>query len=105
MKKIAQNTISAGLAYEVIRTPLITEKATFLTQNNQYSFKVSTSATKDEVKAAVEKIFKVEVLSVNTINAVGKAKVFKGHRGRRSDYKKAIVRLKAGQTIDVSVGI
>ena len=105
MKKIAQNTISTGFAYEVIREPLITEKATFLTQNNQYSFKVATSATKDDVKSAVEKIFKVEVVSVNTINAAGKLKVFKGRRGRRSDYKKAIVRLKAGQTIDVSVGI
>ena len=105
MKRIEQNKISASWAYEVIRSPLITEKATLLTQNNQYSFKIAMDATKDEVKAAVEKIFKVEVVSVNTIKAIGKAKVFKGHRGRRSDYKKAIVRLKAGQTIDVSVGI
>jgi large subunit ribosomal protein L23 len=105
MKKVEKNTISTGVAYDVIRTPLITEKATFLTQNNQYSFKVASNASKDDVKAAVEKIFKVEVVSVNTINAAGKLKVFKGHRGRRSDYKKAIVRLKAGQTIDVSVGI
>lgn len=105
MKNIAQKKISAGLAYEVIRTPMITEKATLLTQNNQYSFKVATDATKNEIKLAVEKIFKVDVVSVNTINAPGKLKIFKGHRGRRSDFKKAIVRLKAGQTIDVSVGI
>ncbi|HCI48536.1 MAG: 50S ribosomal protein L23 [Alphaproteobacteria bacterium RIFCSPLOWO2_01_FULL_45_8] len=105
MKKIEPNKISVGLAYDIIRTPLITEKATFLTQNNQYSFKVATDATKKEVKAAVEKIFKVAVVSVNTMNAAGKLKVFKGRRGRRSDYKKAIVRLKAGQTIDISVGI
>lgn len=105
MKKIVQNKISSGAAYEIIREPLITEKATFLTQNNQYSFKVSMDATKNDVKAAVEKVFKVDVVSVNTVNAAGKLKVFKGRRGRRSDYKKAIVRLKAGQTIDVSVGI
>ena len=105
MRKIEKNTISSSWAYEVIREPLITEKATFLTQNNQYSFKVLMPATKKDIKEAVEKIFKVDVVSVNTIKTFGKSKVFKGHRGQRSDYKKAIVRLKAGQTIDSSVGI
>ena len=105
MRKIEKNTISSSWAYEVIREPLITEKATFLTQNNQYSFKVLIVATKKDIKEAVQKIFKVDVVSVNTIKTLGKSKVFKGHRGQRSDYKKAIVRLKAGQTIDSSVGI
>lgn len=105
MKKIEKNLISASKAYEVIRAPLITEKATFLTQNNQYSFEVLISATKRDIKNAVQKIFKVDVVSVNTATAIGKEKIFKGHRGHRSDYKKAIVRLKPGQTIDASVGI
>ncbi len=92
-------------AYDVIRTPLVTEKATNLTQFNQYSFKVLNEATKPEIKQAVEQLFKVDVLAVNTVVVKGKKKVFKGRRGQRSDYKKAIVRLKVGQTLDVSVGI
>ena len=92
-------------AYDVIRAPLITEKATNLTQFNQYSFEVLREATKPEIKQAVEQLFKVDVLAVNTAIVKGKKKVFKGRRGQRSDYKKAIVRLKVGQTLDVSVGI
>ncbi len=92
-------------AYDLIQSPVITEKATFLSQFNQYSFRVLPAATKLSVKQAVAQIFKVDVLSVNIINVPGKAKIFKGKRGQRSDFKKAIVRLKAGHTIDVSVGV
>ena len=105
MKSVMKKSITSEAAYDIVRTPLVTEKATYLTQNNQYAFKVMKSATKREIALAVEKIFKVDVVSVNTINVFGKRKVFKGHRGVRSDFKKAIVRLNAGQTIDASVGV
>ena len=105
MTKRALKSITAESAYDIIKSPLITEKATFLTQNNQYSFKVDTRANKDEIAKAIAKIFKVDVLSVNTVNVFGKKKVFKGHHGVRSDFKKAIVRLKQGQTIDANVGV
>lgn len=97
--------LSLSSAYDVVRTPIITEKATFLSQYNQYSFKVSSSATKPMIAEAIHQIFKVDVVSVQTVNVHGKSKVFKGRHGVRSDFKKAIVRLKPGQTIDASVGI
>ena len=90
---------------EVIRRPIVTEKATNLSQFNQYVFEVARWASKPEVKAACEKLFKIEVLCVNTILNKGKKKVFKGRRGQRSDFKKAIVTVKQGQTIDISAGI
>ncbi len=91
--------------YNTILRPLITEKATMATQHNQVGFWVLPSATKPEIKAAVEALFKVEVTKVNTISLPGKKKVFKGRRGERSDRKKALVTLKAGQTIDISTGL
>lgn len=103
-----ENNKNAGMAlkkYDIVLHPLVTEKATALTQYNQYSFKVALTATKKELKKAVEELFKVNVLTINTLRVMGKKKVFKGRFGRRSDYKKAIVRLKSGQTIDMSVGI
>ena len=103
--KTAGTKLSLTSAYDVVRTPIITEKATFLSQYNQYSFKVSSTATKPMIASAVSQLFKVDVVSVQTVNVHGKSKVFKGRHGVRSDFKKAIVRLKAGQTIDVSVGI
>jgi large subunit ribosomal protein L23 len=91
--------------YDVIVCPIITEKATALSENNQVVFKVTKTATKPQIKAAVEKLFDVKVKSVNTMNTEGKKKVFKGRRGQRSDVKKAIVTLESGQSIDVTTGL
>ena len=91
--------------YDTIIAPIITEKATLLSDQNKIVFKVPLAATKDEVKAAIEALFKVKVVSVNTIRVKGKTKRFKGVEGRRSDVKKAIVTLAAGQSIDVTTGL
>lgn len=91
--------------YDIIRTPVITEKATNLSEYNQVIFRVPLGATKREVRAAVEGLFNVEVRAVNTIRVAGKLKRFRGHIGRRSDYKKAVVTLGKGQRIDVTTGI
>jgi len=106
-KKMTRNEtkFSKERLLEVIRRPLITEKATLASQYNQYGFVVATDATKPEVKKAVEELFKVKVTAVNTILSKGKEKRFKGRIGKRSDMKKAFVTLEAGQTIDLSVGI
>lgn len=91
--------------YDTIIAPVITEKSTLLSDQNKVVFKVPLAATKDEVKAAVEALFKVRVLSVNTIRVKGKTKRFRGIEGKRSDSKKAIVTLAAGQSIDVTTGL
>ena len=91
--------------YDIIRTPVITEKATNASEHNQVIFRVPLTATKREVKAAVEGLFNVKVTAVNTIRVMGKAKRFRGRLGRRSDAKKAIVTLGEGQRIDVTTGI
>ncbi len=91
--------------YDIIRTPVITEKATNASEHNQVIFRVPLTATKREVKAAVEGLFNVKVNAVNTIRVMGKLKRFRGRLGRRSDYKKAIVTLGQGQRIDVTTGI
>jgi large subunit ribosomal protein L23 len=91
--------------YDVIRSPVITEKATMGSEHGQVTFKVALDATKPEIKAAVEALFKVEVKAVNTLIAKGKTKMFKGVPGRRSDVKKAIVTLAPGATIDVTTGV
>lgn len=91
--------------YDTLIAPLITEKATLLSEQNKVVFKTPLTATKDEIKAAVEKLFKVKVVSVNTIRQKGKNKVFRGIRGKRSDIKKAIVTLREGDTIDVTTGL
>lgn len=87
--------------YEVVREPLITEKATLGSEHGQVSFRVPMKASKPEVKEAIEAIFGVKVKAVNTSIQKGKNKRFRGILGRRSDAKKAIVTLEAGQTIDV----
>ena len=92
-------------AYDVILSPVITEKATAASEVNQVVFKVRRSATKPEIKAAIEELFKVKVVSVNTIVRKGKAKTFRGIKGRQQDVKKAIVRLAEGDRIDVTTGI
>jgi large subunit ribosomal protein L23 len=91
--------------YDVIVSPVITEKATLLSEQNKVVFKVRKDATKPQIKAAVEKLFDVKVKSVNTILTEGKMKVFKGRLGQRSDVKKAIVTLAEGQKIDVTTGL
>ncbi len=96
---------SQGRIYELIRNPVITEKATLLSEFNQVSFNVPLDATKPEIRAAVENLFKVKVTAVNTLRTKGKVKRFRGRLGRRSDTKKAIVTLAEGQSIDVTTGV
>ena len=91
--------------YDVIVSPIITEKATTLSEHNKVVFRVRSDATKPQIKEAVEKLFDVKVKSVNTLVNKGKVKVFRGTRGQRSDVKKAIVTLVEGQTIDVTTGL
>ena len=88
--------------YGVILAPVITEKATAGSAHNQVTFRVRKDADKPLIKAAVEGLFNVKVLAVNTINVGGKVKRFKGRLGKRSDWKKAIVSLAEGQSIDVT---
>ncbi|MGE4409397.1 MAG: 50S ribosomal protein L23 [Sphingomonadales bacterium] len=88
--------------YDVILAPHITEKATLLSENNAVVFKVAGDATKPEIKAAVEALFGVTVKGVNTIVQKGKVKRWKGKPYTRSDFKKAIVTLAEGQSIDVT---
>lgn len=91
--------------FEAIRTPVITEKATMGSQYNQYTFRVPVDARKDEIRNAVEAVFKVKVVKINTSIQLGKTKVFKGRKAFRSDRKKAIVTLDKGQTIDIATGV
>ncbi len=91
--------------YDVILRPIITEKSTRLSEHNQVVFAVRKDASKPEIKAAVEAIFKVKVEAVNTLVLKGKSKRFRGRPGRRSDVKKAIVTLAEGHSIDVTTGI
>jgi large subunit ribosomal protein L23 len=91
--------------YDVIVSPVITEKATNLSEQNKVVFKVKSDATKPQIKEAVEKLFDVKVTSVNTLVTKGKVKMFRGTRGQRSDVKKAVVTLEEGQTIDVTTGL
>jgi large subunit ribosomal protein L23 len=101
----ARPQLSRQQMYDIIRAPIITEKATNVSEHNQVIFRVPLSATKREVRAAVEGLFNVEVRAVNTIRVAGKLKRFRGRLGRRSDYKKAVVTLGKGQRIDVTSGI
>lgn len=91
--------------YDVIVAPHITEKATLASEHNAVVFKVVDSATKPQIKAAVEALFDVKVVSVNTLTQKGKTKRWKGRPYKRSDFKKAVVRLAEGQSIDVTSGI
>ena len=97
--------ISKERMYQTILSPLITEKATALSEQNQVVFKVQIDATKPEIKAAVEGLFNVKVLAVNTMVVKGKTKRFRGREGQRSDWKKAMVRLAEGQSIDLTTGL
>lgn len=103
--KNAANKPSSERMYELIRTPVITEKATLLSEFNQVTFRVPVDANKHEVRSAIEELFKVKVTAVNTIRQQGKAKRFRGRPGVRNEYKKAIVTLAEGQSIDITTGI
>ncbi|MGB0907791.1 MAG: 50S ribosomal protein L23 [Maricaulaceae bacterium] len=91
--------------YDAIVSPVITEKSTILSENNQVVFEVPVTATKPEIKEAIEQLFSVSVTAVNTMKTKGKAKRFRGIAGRRKDVKKAIVTLKDGDTIDIATGL
>jgi large subunit ribosomal protein L23 len=91
--------------YDLIVAPIITEKATAASEHNKVIFKVRKDATKPEIKAAVERLFDVKVEAVNTLVRKGKKKVFKGIRGIQSDFKKAVVTLAEGDSIDVTTGL
>ena len=97
--------ISKERMYDVVRAPVITEKATMGSEFRQVTFKVPLDATKPEIKAAVEGIFGVKVSAVNTLITKGKVKRFRGRIGVRSDVKKAIVTLAEGHSIDVTTGV
>jgi large subunit ribosomal protein L23 len=91
--------------YDIIRAPVITEKTTLLSEHNKVVFRVAEDATKDEIAAAIESLFNVTVVKVNTVITKGKTKRFRGILGRRNDVKKAIVTLQEGQSIDVTTGL
>ena len=91
--------------YDVIIAPVITEKATVASERNQVIFKVARTATKPQIKEAVEKLFDVKVKSVNTLIRKGKVKAFKGTIGVQSNVKKAVVTLEEGHRIDVTTGL
>ncbi len=91
--------------YDIIIAPVITEKATMASEHNQVMFKVARTATKPQIKEAVEKLFDVKVKSVNTLVRKGKTKVFRGQFGSQSDVKRAIVTLEEGHRIDVTTGL
>ena len=105
MAKKPQKAAPEARHYDVVLAPHITEKSTMLSETNSVVFKVAPRATKPEIKAAVEALFGVSVVSVNTLNSKGKTKRWKGKPYQRSDVKKAIVRLAEGQSIDVTSGI
>jgi large subunit ribosomal protein L23 len=100
-----QQTAPDARHYDIVLAPHITEKSTMLSETNSVVFKVAPRATKPEIKAAVEALFGVTVVGVNTLTSKGKTKRWKGQPYRRSDVKKAIVRLAEGQSIDITEGV
>ena len=101
-KKIDQ--VSKIFAYDLIKKPIVTEKSSLLSENNQVIFEVKVTATKLEIKKAIESIYSVKVKAVNTIRVKGKVKRFRGIVGKRAEIKKAIVSLADGQSIDINAG-
>ncbi len=93
------------MSYDIILSPMITEKATRLSETNQVVFRVPLDATKPQIAKAVEALFKVKVTAVNTLRAKGKSKAFRGRSYSRTDIKKAIVTLAEGHQIDVTTGL
>ena len=97
--------ISKLRAFDIVRAPVITEKATMGSEYNQVTFRVPLDASKGEIKAAIEQVFNVKVKAVNTLRQLGKTKRFRGFVGKRNDTKKAIVSVAEGYTIDVTTGV
>jgi large subunit ribosomal protein L23 len=95
----------AARHYDTVVSPIITEKTTIISENNQVVFEVPLSASKPEIKEAIEQLFKVSVTAVNTLRVKGKSKRFRGRPGRRNDVKKAVVTLKDGDSIDIATGL
>ncbi len=95
----------AARHYDTVVSPIITEKTTIISENNQVVFEVPLSASKPEIKEAIEQLFKVSVTAVNTLRVKGKTKRFRGRPGRRNDVKKAVVTLKDGDSIDIATGL
>lgn len=91
--------------YDTLLAPIITEKSTLVAEENKVIFRVPLTATKPQIKEAVEALFKVDVEGVNTLRVKGKTKRFRGILGRRPDFKKAIVTLKEGQSVDITTGL
>jgi large subunit ribosomal protein L23 len=102
---MSSKTFADTRHYDLIISPVITEKATLASEHNKVIFKVRKDATKPQIKAAIERLFDVKVESVNTVVRKGKRKTFKGVHGVQSDVKKAVVTLAEGQTIDVTTGL
>lgn len=100
-----KTTVSTQRMYEVLRSPVVTEKSTLISEYNQVTFRVSMDATKPEIKIAVENLFKVKVTAVNTLRQKGKIKRFRGQIGKRVATKKAVVTLAEGNSIDITTGV
>lgn len=98
-------TLTRDRMYDIMRAPVITEKSTRVSEFNQVVFRVPLTATKPEIRAAVEGLFGVKVVGINTLRQQGKTKMWRGRRGKRPDTKKAIVRLAEGQSIDITTGL
>ncbi len=105
MSKKNKNKAASAAMYDVIERPVVTEKSTIASEHGKMAFLVRPEATKPQIKQAVESLFGVDVLKVNTLNRPGKKKRFKGIQGKRSDTKKAVVTMKEGQTIDIMAGV
>ncbi len=97
--------VDLNKSYKIILKPIVTEKATKLSEYNKVVFEVASKSNKNEIKGAVEKLFSVKVKAVNIINIKGKVKRFKGVLGKRNDIKKAVITLVEGNTIDISAGV
>ena len=104
MAKAKKTEIQAWM-YDVVQSPVITEKSAMGSQHGQVTFRVPLEATKPQIKAAVETLFGVKVKAVNTLVQKGKVKRFRGIVGRRNDMKKAMVSLEDGQSIDIGAGV
>ena len=97
--------VDLNKSYKIIQKPIVTEKATKLSEFNKVVFEVASKSNKNEIKGAVEKLFSVKVKAVNIINIKGKVKRFKGVLGTRNNIKKAVITLEEGNTIDISAGV
>lgn len=104
-KDNVKGKVSNPALYDIIERPSITEKSTMAGEHNKVTFKVRKNAAKPQIKQAVEEIFGVTVVSVNTVTIKGKSKRFRGLPGQRSDIKKAVVTLAEGQNIDLTSGV